>query len=133
MGTVTVLYDEDCGICRWSADRLRRWDRRARLAFVPIQRAGDLLAAVPPDRRLEAMHAVTSDGRVWTGGAALPVIVHTLPGGAPLAAIAAAAPALTERLYRAAANRRETLARFLGQQACAVDPSRSLDDPAHAR
>ena len=34
---ITVLYDEDCGFCRWSADKLRRWDTRGRLTFAAIQ------------------------------------------------------------------------------------------------
>jgi predicted DCC family thiol-disulfide oxidoreductase YuxK len=36
---LTLEYDEDCGFCRWSAERLRRWDRRGRLTFAPIQSA----------------------------------------------------------------------------------------------
>ena len=43
MANVTIAYDEDCGACRWTAERLRRWDRAGRLAFVPIQDADDLL------------------------------------------------------------------------------------------
>jgi len=34
---VIVLYDDDCGFCRWSADRIRRLDARGALAFAPIQ------------------------------------------------------------------------------------------------
>ena len=29
MAPLLVLYDEDCGFCRWSADRLRAWARRS--------------------------------------------------------------------------------------------------------
>ena len=36
MGTVTVPYDDDCGFCRGSADRLRARDRLDRLRFVAI-------------------------------------------------------------------------------------------------
>ncbi len=35
---IAVLYDEDCGFCRWSADKLRAWDTRRRLTFAAIQR-----------------------------------------------------------------------------------------------
>ena len=125
---ITVAYDEDCGVCRWSADRLRRWDRGGTLSFVPIQAADELLAPVPAARRLEAMHAITEDGRVFTGGAAVPVILRRLRGGIPLAVLAETVPGLTETLYRAIAARRIRIGALLGQDACAVDPSRPLVD-----
>jgi predicted DCC family thiol-disulfide oxidoreductase YuxK len=125
MAEVTVAYDEDCGACRWSAERLRRWDRAGRLAFVPIQRADDLLRSVPPARRLDAMHAITADGRVFTGGAAIPLIAHVLPAGTPISWLTSAWPGGTQRLYRAVAARRSAIGRWLGQDACAVDPSRA--------
>ena len=125
MATVTVAYDEDCGACRWFADHLRRLDRRHELAFVPIQQADELLAALPAEDRLDAMHVITTDGRVCTGGAALPVIAAVLPGGTLPAAVARRWPSLTGRMYRAAAARRTTIGRWLGQGACAIDPSRT--------
>ena len=127
MARVTVAYDEDCGACRWTADRLRRWDVAGHLAFVSIQRADDLLQSVPAARRLDAMHAITAAGRVFTGGAAIPVIARELPAGRPVAALAALWPAATDRVYRAVASRRTTIGRWLGQDACAVDPSRSSE------
>jgi predicted DCC family thiol-disulfide oxidoreductase YuxK len=122
----TVFYDEDCGFCRWSADRLRRWDRHGRLRFASIQgEEGERwLAAIDPVARLEAMHLVTPDGRVRSGGAALSPIVRPLPGGRPLAALLALSPALTDRVYRWVARHRVRLGALLGQDACAVDPGR---------
>lgn len=123
MAIVTVAYDEDCGACRWFADHLRKLDRSHHLNFVPIQRADRQLMPVPKEERLDAMHAITSDGRVYTGGAAIPVIARELPGGRPVGAAAEIFPALTGRVYRAAAARRTTIGRWLGADACAVDPS----------
>jgi predicted DCC family thiol-disulfide oxidoreductase YuxK len=125
MAPLLVLYDDDCGSCRWSADRLRSWDRRGRLAFAPIQASDAALRAVPAVERLDAMHAVDATGRVWTGGAAVTRLLAELPGGAPLAAVGRRWPGLAERLYRAAARRRATFSRLLGAEACAVDPSRA--------
>lgn len=125
MARVTVAYDEDCGACRWTAERLRRVDREGHLGFVSIQRAGDLLRDIPPQRRLDAMHAVTADGRIYTGGPAIPVIARELPAGTPVATLASLSPAITERVYRAVAARRTTIGKWLGQDACAVDPSRA--------
>jgi predicted DCC family thiol-disulfide oxidoreductase YuxK len=125
VANVKVAYDEDCGACRWTAERLRRWDRAGHLAFVPIQAADDLLRTVPVAQRLDAMHAITTDGRVFTGGAAIPLIARELSAGAPIVWLASAWPSGTERLYRAAVARRVLIGRWLGQEACAVDPSRT--------
>jgi predicted DCC family thiol-disulfide oxidoreductase YuxK len=123
-----LLYDDDCGFCRWSAERIRRLDGRRRLAFAAIQgeRGGELLRGVPPELRLTTMHAVTADGRVWSGGEAVKVLLHELPLGRPFAALAGAFPDVTDRLYEFVARHRETFGRWLGQDACAVDPGRTV-------
>jgi len=121
----TVLFDEDCGFCRWSADKLRSWDARRRLTFAAIQspRGAKLLVAVPEAQRLDSMHAVTPDGRVWSGGQAVRVILAQLQGGSILAAIAAAFPGATGWIYRLVARHRGRLGRLLGKRACNVDPT----------
>jgi predicted DCC family thiol-disulfide oxidoreductase YuxK len=121
---ITVLYDEDCGFCRWSADKLKAWDARRRLTFAAIQspRGAELLVAVPDAQRLDSMHAVTPDGRVWSGGQAVRVILAELPGGSVLASTAATFPGATDTTYRLVARHRERLGRMLGQRACSVDP-----------
>jgi predicted DCC family thiol-disulfide oxidoreductase YuxK len=124
---VTFLYDEDCGFCRWSADKVRAWDSRGAIAFASIQgeTGADLLHAVPQELRLDSMHAVTPDGRVWSGGEAVRVILGRLPGGAVLASIARAFPEATEIAYRQVVRHRQRLGRWLGQTACRVDPARN--------
>jgi len=121
----TVLYDDDCGFCRWSADVLRRWDRRGRLRFAPIQGATGrrLLADVDPVERLDSWHVVTADGARRSAGAALAPALERLPGGTALAWLARAAPSATEAAYRMVAERRTPIGRALGAEACAVDPS----------
>ena len=122
---IAVLYDEDCGFCRWSADKLRSWDTRRRLTFAAIQspRGAELLHAVLGAERLDSMHAIAPDGRVWSGGQAVRVILAELPGGSILASIAAAFPGETDTTYRLVARHRERLGRLLGQRACNVDPT----------
>jgi predicted DCC family thiol-disulfide oxidoreductase YuxK len=121
---VIVLYDDDCGFCRWSAERIRRLDAREALAFAPIQgEVGmELLAAVPPGLRLASMHAVTPDGRVWSGGEAVRVILAELPAGVVTSAVASMFPELTDRVYRSLARNRERFGRMLGEAACDVRP-----------
>jgi predicted DCC family thiol-disulfide oxidoreductase YuxK len=124
---IAVLYDEDCGFCRWSADKLRAWDARGRLTFSPIQstKGAELLHTVPAVERLDSMHAVAPDGRVWSGGQAVRVVLAELPGGSALASMAARFPGTTERIYRLVARHRNRLGQVLGQRACNVDPTNS--------
>jgi predicted DCC family thiol-disulfide oxidoreductase YuxK len=122
----TVFFDGDCGFCRWSADRLRRWDRRRRLRFATLASpdADAALGALDPGTRYGSWHLVTPDGRVRSAGAAIPAILSLVPGGAPLAWLASRSPSLTEAAYRMVSRHRFRLGRLLGQRACAVDPTR---------
>jgi len=123
----TILYDDDCGFCRWSAEKLRRWDRDGRLSFATIQgeTGRRLLADMDPAARLASWHVVTPDGTRTSGGAAAVPVLERLPGGAPLALLAGLSPPLTNAAYRAVAKRRTAIGRALGADACAVDPSRA--------
>ena len=81
---VTVLYDHDCGFCRWSIGRLLAWDRAGRLRPLAIQSAEGqrLLADLTPEQRLATAHAVDAAGRRTSGGDALAPMAAVLPGGA---------------------------------------------------
>ena len=124
-GRATLLYDADCGFCRWSIDRIRRWDRRRALRAIPIQsaEAQGLLGDMDEERKIASWHLVGADGAVRSGGAAVAPLLRLLPAGKPLAAIAGSFPKGTERLYRMVADNRELFGRLLGDQACAVDPA----------
>ena len=116
---VTVLYDHDCGFCRWSVGRLLAWDRAGRLRPVAIQSTEGqrLLRDLTPERRLAAAHAVDAAGRRTSGGDALAPVAAVLPGGAPLAALGRRAPALARVTYRAVAGRRSLFGRLLSNAA----------------
>jgi predicted DCC family thiol-disulfide oxidoreductase YuxK len=119
-----VLYDEDCGFCRWSLDRLLRWDRRGSLRAAPIQseEGARLLTDLDERDRLASWHLITPDGWRYSGGAAAGPMARLMPAGAPVAFLAETFPRSTDRLYRWVARNRATLGRWLGEQACAVDP-----------
>jgi predicted DCC family thiol-disulfide oxidoreductase YuxK len=110
-----VLYDEDCGFCKWSLQKILRWDRARRLRPVPIQseEGQRLLAPVDPEARLDSWHLVTSDGELYSGGAGAEPLARTLPGGRPLAALFHLFPGVTERAYRYVARHRDRWARLL--------------------
>ena len=120
-----MLYDEDCGFCRWSLDRLLRWDRRDLLRATPIQsEEGDmLLADLPEEDRLASWHLIAPDERRYSGGAAAGPLARLLPAGAPIALLAETFPRTTDRLYRWVARNRDSFGRRLGVEACAGAPS----------
>jgi predicted DCC family thiol-disulfide oxidoreductase YuxK len=111
----TVLYDEDCGFCRWSLDKILAWDRNGLLRSVPIQseEGAQLLADVPGELWLESWHLVEPSGEVRSGGAAAAPLVDRLPGGRPLAYLFRRFPRPTDRAYRLVARNRDRMARVL--------------------
>jgi len=114
-GRSVVLYDQDCAFCKWSLEKILAWDRSRRLTPVPIQsEEGErLLAGVDPSLRLDSWHFVSSDGTLFSAGAAAEPLVRILPLGRPLAVVFAAFPGLTERAYRYVAGHRDRWARLL--------------------
>jgi predicted DCC family thiol-disulfide oxidoreductase YuxK len=110
-----LLYDADCGFCRWCVAKALAWDRRRRLQPVAIQdpAADRLLEGLPAASRMGSWHLASADGRLYSAGSAVAPLLGLLPGGRLPAALAAAAPRATERLYRLGADRRATLGRLV--------------------
>jgi predicted DCC family thiol-disulfide oxidoreductase YuxK len=110
-----ILYDRDCGFCKWSLNRVLAWDRRCRLRPVAIQteEGQELLAPIEPEHRLDSWHLLTPAGELLSGGAAAAPLAALLPGGRPLAAAFRAFPGATERAYGWVADHRDRLARLL--------------------
>ncbi|HXP29145.1 MAG TPA: DUF393 domain-containing protein [Solirubrobacteraceae bacterium] len=110
-----IVYDRDCGFCRWSLRKVLAWDRRGRLTPLALQDADAerLLAAIPERERFESWHLIAEDGSVYSAGDAVTPLLRLLPGGRPLAAIAAAFPRLTDRAYVLIARNRSTLGRLV--------------------
>lgn len=119
--TRVVLYDDDCGFCKWSLDKILIWDRRSAVHSLPIQspEGRRLLAdgGVPEAEHLESWHVVMPDGEVLSAGAAAPRLFEVLPGGRPLAALFRAFPGITDRTYRFVARNRDRISRLLGIEA----------------
>ena len=107
----SILYDADCGFCRWSLAWVLRWDRRERLRPVALQHpeAPGLLSEMTEEERMASWHLVSLDGRVHSAGTAAAPLLRLLPAGRPLAAAADAFPGLTERVYRWVADHRTLL------------------------
>jgi predicted DCC family thiol-disulfide oxidoreductase YuxK len=112
---VAILYDADCGFCRWSLAKLLAWDRRRRVRPVAIQSAEgqQLLNDLSEGQRLSSWHLVGPDGRRHSAGAASSPLLRTLSGGAPLAALLERFPSATEGAYAWVAANRGRLGRLI--------------------
>ncbi|UJA21429.1 DUF393 domain-containing protein [Thermoleophilia bacterium SCSIO 60948] len=114
-----LLYDEDCGFCKWCLNRILAWDRRHRLRPVAIgsPEGASLLSSLSEEERWDSFHVVTPDGQVHSAGAAAAPLAERLPGAAPIGLIARRLPGPTERAYRLVAGNRTRLARLVGVDA----------------
>ena len=133
-GPLTVVYDDDCGVCRDTIKQLSRWDREDRFEFMPLQQAASsgrpLLERLAAEGHLpDAIHVVDeTSGRVVSGGHAALAILDALPGGwllRPWAALPPTAQAV-DVVYRVAARHRDRLAWLMGMRddvSCQVRPA----------
>ena len=115
MASATLLYDADCGFCRWSLAKVLAWDRRQALRPVPIDSAegNRLLTGMQAEERKASWHLVDPEGHLRSAGAAFPALFRLLPGGGPLASLAEGLPRATERSYRFVAGHRDIWGRLV--------------------
>lgn len=75
-----LLYDRDCGFCRWSVAAVLKRDRGGRLRPVGIQtdEGAKLLSEMPAARRLASWHLVTEQGELVSGADALRPLLDRL-------------------------------------------------------
>ncbi|MGH9198561.1 MAG: thiol-disulfide oxidoreductase DCC family protein, partial [Acidimicrobiia bacterium] len=125
-----VLYDDDCGFCRWLLAKIVRWDVESVLEPVSLRssRAAELLSEIDERVRLSSWHLVQPDGSVLSGGSAIAPLLDYLTRRRLRffligAKIARSAPRTTEKLYGFVARNRHRFGRWLGEEACAVDPT----------
>jgi predicted DCC family thiol-disulfide oxidoreductase YuxK len=114
MGDAIVLYDQDCGFCRWSLSKVLAWDRRGALRPLALQsaEARGLLGGMGEEERMSSWH-LAREGEVRSGGDAFGPLFRLLSGGAPLAALAERFPRAAAGAYRFVAGRRSLWGRFV--------------------
>ena len=115
-----VIYDADCGFCRWTLAVLLSADcPPAALRPLPsgTDEADRLLADLTVAERNASWHLVVDRGTPraerFSAGAALGPALALLPRGRRPAALLARMPRLTERGYRWVADHRGLLGRFV--------------------
>jgi predicted DCC family thiol-disulfide oxidoreductase YuxK len=120
-GPVSILYDADCGLCRWSLAKVLAWDRGRVVRPVALQdpEAARLLPGMSQAERMASWHLVDADARIASRGAAFGPLARRLPGGRPLAALAERFPRAAERAYRLVADHRTGIGRLVTAGAAA--------------
>jgi predicted DCC family thiol-disulfide oxidoreductase YuxK len=116
---VIVLYDIDCGFCRWSMAWALRHDADRRLVAVPIQSplGAELLAELDEHERLRSAHVVDEHGARRSAGAAAAEVLSALAPTRVLGRLANHAPVPTSVLYGFVASHRHGFGRFVGESA----------------
>jgi len=116
---VIVLYDADCGFCRWAMAWAMRRDHRDVLAAVPIQSplGCELLVDVLPGDRLRSAHVLSDDGCRRSGGAAAAEVLSVLPPTRVLGRLGRRFPRTAALLYGMVAARRTGFGRLVGKKA----------------
>jgi predicted DCC family thiol-disulfide oxidoreductase YuxK len=114
-----VLYDADCGFCRWAMAWAIGHDPRSALVAVPIQSqlGSQLLADLSLSERLDAAHVVRDDGSRDSGGVAAAEVLGVLPQTRAHGRLARRLPVPTAALYGMVAAHRHGFGRFVGGQA----------------
>ena len=112
-----VLYDRDCGFCRWTLAQILAWDRAKRLRPLPIQsdEGQRLLERVPAEERLASWHLVTPDGEVKSAAEGFPGLFGRLPAGAPIAWLTGLLQGPSSAGYRLLVANRTRLGRRIGR------------------
>jgi len=115
MSRATLIYDSDCGFCRWCLGKVLAWDRRraVRPLALGTDEANRLLRDMPRGEQMSSWHLIDEGGAVHSAGAGFTPLLRLLPGGAPLAALAARLPEPTERAYRAVSGNRGIFGRLV--------------------
>jgi predicted DCC family thiol-disulfide oxidoreductase YuxK len=110
-----LLYDADCGFCRWCLGKVLAWDRGGVLLPMPLQdpEAGRLLGGMDRDSMMASWHLVDEDGEAHSAGRAFAPLLRQLPGGRPLAAVTEQFPGAVDRAYRWVADRRSRFGRLV--------------------
>jgi predicted DCC family thiol-disulfide oxidoreductase YuxK len=114
---LAVLFDGGCGLCRSTANVLRRLDLLGKLQLLDITDWPVISRRFPTldrQRAIDDMHAMTANGRIETGFDAYRLIAWRLPLLWPIAPLlyVPGVPQVGRRVYRYVAANRATSCRL---------------------
>jgi len=90
----TLVYDADCGPCRFFRDADGVLDVRHRMTFLPLDRADEtgLLDEMPVELRFKSFHLLLPSREALSGAEALPELIRLFPGGTVASKLMTGAP-----------------------------------------
>jgi predicted DCC family thiol-disulfide oxidoreductase YuxK len=100
-----LLYDADCGLCKFVVARVLELDRARRYRPLALQdpRAAALLPGLDEQERMASFHVVDADGSVHSAGDGLAALLPPLRR----------APRAASGLYRLVAGNRDRLGKLI--------------------
>lgn len=116
MSRPTLVYDDDCGFCKWSVAWLNRTDAFETIGFSDL--TAEQLDRLDPGFE-NCMHLLTDEGTFSCGEALERSLEETGTVGAAIVAVARHLPGWTwirERGYRWVADRRAIWARYRARE-----------------
>lgn len=110
-GTIAVLFDGNCKLCRASVEAVRMYDNSGVVDLLDIhdEEKRALFPGLEMDALMEEIHVVDEQGRVWRGARAINEILrrqHGLPGLLAYLWYLPGFPWLADRQYKRIARRR---------------------------
>ena len=134
MSEAVILYDADCGFCRWAVDKLLVWDRAGKLRPTALQ--GPEADRLLPRAEQRGENGILAPrGRRKPSTLAAPLRRRSsasFPAAGRLPPSVAAFPGLSDRAYRLVARNRDRFGRLAGTR-CEVDPGRRRAAPVADR
>jgi predicted DCC family thiol-disulfide oxidoreductase YuxK len=127
-----LLYDDGCPLCTFQMRVITWLDWLHQVGLRPISDPQAALVApgLTPEALSEAVHCVTSEGRVYRGARAIRFIGMRLPLAVPVALFLWLPGVIwvAERIYQWVSRNRQLLSRWFGcREACAILPARRRD------
>jgi predicted DCC family thiol-disulfide oxidoreductase YuxK len=121
---LTVYYDDDCGICLWSARLLRRMDLRRNIRFAAASDVDSYPKGVTKKLTDRSIVVIDKSGKVYDDERALSQIFRALPLLTPIGwLLRLPVLSLVARwLYRRVADNRLEISQACGMGMCGITP-----------
>ena len=121
-----VLFDGDCGICSWSAERMTKIDRRKLFVVQPYQNSPEpelIKFGITYEQCDKKLHVIARNGKVYRGAFGVNYFLwQYFPWSLLVGLIYALPPLLLCELmgYAWVARNRHRLSHWFGLKACAL-------------